>query len=64
MPGCTNPLLTCPGELPRRIRDWINQQRATGRPGDDIRAEIIRVHGQNLYKLPGTTPSDTTRVAH
>jgi hypothetical protein len=64
MTGCTNPLLSCPGELPRRIRDWINQQRAAGRAGDEIRAEIIRVHGQNLYKLPGATPTDTAHVPH
>ncbi|MEW5702181.1 MAG: hypothetical protein AB1792_08135 [Candidatus Zixiibacteriota bacterium] len=53
MPGCTNPLLNCPGELPRRIRDWVNSQLAAGRPGADIRAEIERVHGANLHKLPG-----------
>lgn len=62
MAGCTNPLLTCQGELPRRIRDWVNSQLATGRPGQDIRAEIIRTHGANVQKLqsPGVVP-DTIR---
>jgi len=62
MPGCTNPLLTCPGELPRRIRDWINSQRAAGRPGADIRAEIERVHGASLHKLPAAAAGDTARA--
>jgi hypothetical protein len=61
MPGCSNPLLTCSGELPRRIRDWVNSQRAAGRPGADIRAEIERVHGANLHKLTGST-GDTARA--
>ncbi|GAB4314187.1 MAG: hypothetical protein Kow0074_01050 [Candidatus Zixiibacteriota bacterium] len=62
MPGCTNPLLTCQGELPRRIRDWVNSQLAVGRPGQDIRAEIIRTHGANVQKLqsPAVVP-DTIR---
>ena len=62
MPGCTNPLLTCPGELPRRIRDWVNQQLAAGRSGADIRAEIERVHGANLHKIPLPGP-DTVKTA-
>jgi hypothetical protein len=61
MPGCTNPLLTCTGELPRRIRDWVNQQRAAGRTGADIRAEIERVHGANLHKVALPGPDTTTK---
>lgn len=60
MPGCTNTLLTCQGELSRRIRDWVNSQRAAGRPGEQIRQEIIREHGSNLYKLQGGQPADST----
>ncbi|MBI3872488.1 MAG: hypothetical protein HY304_05370 [candidate division Zixibacteria bacterium] len=52
MPDCHNPLATCQGELPRRIRDWINSQLASGRSGKDLREEVIRTHGQALYKLP------------
>ena len=59
MPGCRNPLLTCQGELPRRIRDWINSQLRAGRTGDEIRAEIIATHGQNVLKLQNQT-TDTT----
>ena len=61
MPGCTNPLLSCTGELPRRVRDWVNQQRATGRSGADIRAEIERVHGVNLHKIAMSGPDTTTK---
>jgi len=50
MAGCTNTLLECSGELPRRIRDWVNAQLAAGRAGQDIRNEIIRTHGDNLFK--------------
>ncbi len=62
MAGCANPLLTCQGELPRRIRDWVNSQLAAGRPGQDIRAEIIRTHGPNVQKTqtPTVVP-DTIR---
>jgi hypothetical protein len=59
MPGCTNTLLECQGELPRRIRDWVNSQRALGRTGEDIRAEIIRKHGANLNKLGNVPAGDT-----
>ena len=50
MPGCTNKLAECSGELPRKVRDWINRELANGRSGQDIRSEIIRVHGDNLFK--------------
>jgi hypothetical protein len=50
MPGCTNPLAVCQSEISRRIRDWVNSQLKAGRPGEAIREEIIRTHGQNLFK--------------
>ena len=52
MPDCQNPLTTCQGELPRRIRDWVNVQLAAGRSGQELRDEVIRTHGQALHKLP------------
>ncbi len=50
-PNCTNPLLTCTDPLARQIRAWINNQRASGRDGASIRAEIIQVNGEALNKL-------------
>jgi hypothetical protein len=63
MPGCTNPLLTCKDELSRRIRDWVNSELARGRPGEDIRAEIIQVHGANLNKLKSEPAGDSAAPA-
>lgn len=60
MPGCTNPLLVCQSELSRRIRDWVNSQLKAGRPGEAIRGEIIRKHGQNLFKLGLETRPDSS----
>jgi hypothetical protein len=51
-PGCTQPLLTCQDALAMQIRDWVNAQRATGRAGESIRAEIVQTHGAALNKLP------------
>jgi len=62
MPGCYNPLLTCQGELPRRIRDWVNSQLRSGRAGEEIRAEIIATHGQNVQKIQNSAP-DTTKTS-
>lgn len=62
MPGCYNPLLSCQGELPRRIRDWVNSQLNSGRSGDEIRAEIIATHGQNVLKLQNLG-KDTTKTS-
>ena len=57
MPGCTNPLLVCQSEVARRIREWVNEQLKLGRPGEDIRTEIIRVHASNVRKaMPGALP--------
>ncbi|HUU45928.1 MAG TPA: hypothetical protein VM118_09360 [Acidobacteriota bacterium] len=62
MPNCTNPLLTCPGELSRRIRDWVNSQLQLGRPGQAIRAEIVEKHSQNLFKAGlDAPPPDSLR---
>jgi len=61
MAGCYNPLLVCQGELPRRIRDWVNAQRRAGRSGQEIRAEIISTHGANVQKL-GSAPIDTLKT--
>jgi len=61
MPGCMNPLETCQSEVARRIREWVNEQLKLGRPGEDIRNEIIRVHGSNVLKaMPDALP-DTQR---
>lgn len=60
MPGCTNTLLECSGDLPRQIRDWVNKQIAAGRAGQDIRNEIIRTHGDNLFKTFSRTGQDST----
>ena len=59
MPGCMNPLAVCQSDVSRRIRAWVNEQLALGRPGDDIRAEIIRVHGANVLKTAQGAPPDT-----
>jgi cytochrome c-type biogenesis protein CcmH/NrfF len=61
MAGCTNPLLECQGELSRRIRDWVNSQLAAGRSGQDIRNEIIRTHGDNLFKTYPRPGADSLR---
>ncbi len=66
MPGCTNTLLDCGGDLPRQIRHWVNAQLSAGRSGQDIRDEIIRTHGDNLFKTfgrPGGGGADTGGVA-
>ena len=55
MPGCMNPLLVCQ----RRIREWVNEQLKLGRPGEDIRTEIIRVHASNVRKAMPGAPPDT-----
>ncbi|HUU44792.1 MAG TPA: hypothetical protein VM118_03580 [Acidobacteriota bacterium] len=55
-PACTNTLLACQGNLPRRICSWVNEQLAKGRSGEDIRAALIRQHGEKLDKLRGTSP--------
>jgi hypothetical protein len=59
MPGCMNPLLTCQSEVTRRIRVWLNEQLKLARPGEDIRMEIIRVHGANVLKAISGAPPDT-----
>jgi len=59
MDNCTNTLLECSGELPRRVRDWINGQLAAGRAGQDIRNEIIRTHGDKLFKTFPRTGADS-----
>ena len=60
MPGCTNMLAECSGELPRKVRDWINRELAAGRSGQDVRSEIIRVHGDNLFKTFPKPGRDST----
>lgn len=60
MPGCTNTLLECSGDLPRQIRDWVNKQVAAGRAGQDIREEIIRTHGDQLFKTFSRVGRDST----
>jgi hypothetical protein len=55
-PACTKTLLACQGNLPRRICSWINEQLAKGRRGEDIRAAIMRQHGEKLNKLKDKTP--------
>ena len=60
MPGCNNTLLECTGDLPRQIRDWVNKQVAAGRAGQDIRNEIISIHGDNLFKTFSRTGQDST----
>ncbi len=59
MPGCTNPLSICQSDIARSIRVWVNEQLKLGRPGEDIRSEIIRVHGANVLKTMPGAPSDT-----
>ena len=59
MVGCTNPLAICQSDIARSIRIWVNGQLALGRPGEDIRAEIIRVHGANVLKTAPGAPPDT-----
>ncbi len=59
MAGCTNPLLEDSGDLSRQIRDWVNGQLAAGRSGQDIRAEIIRTHGDRLFKTFKPTSTDS-----
>lgn len=60
MLDCNNTLLECSGDLPRQIRDWVNKQLATGRAGQDIRNEIIRTHGDNLFKTFPRAVQDST----
>ena len=60
MPNCTNTLLECSGDLPRQIRDWVNKQVAAGRAGQDIRDEIIRTHGDKLFKTFPRSGRDST----
>jgi hypothetical protein len=61
MPGCTNPLLLCQGELSRRIREWVNAQVRAGRPGREIRQEIIQKHGDNLFKTGSEAATDSSQ---
>ncbi len=67
MPNCTNTLLECQGDLPRQIRHWVNSQLSAGRSGQDIRNEIIRTHGDNLFKTfarpEGGGSADTSGAA-
>ncbi len=60
MLGCTNTLLECSGDLPRRVRDWANKELAAGRLGQDIRNEIIQTHGDNLFKTFPRASQDST----
>ncbi len=60
MANCTNTLLECSGDLPRQIRDWVNKQVAAGRAGQDIRNEIIRTHGDQLFKTFSRAGQDST----
>jgi len=60
MVNCNNTLLECSGDLPRQIRDWVNKQLATGRAGQDIRDEIIRTHGERLFKTFPRAGQDST----